>query len=26
MANQVENISELLFGFLTRDKPVKSFT
>lgn len=25
MANQVENISELLFGFLTRDKPVKSF-
>ena len=25
MANQIENISELLFGFLTRDKPVKSF-
>jgi predicted transposase YbfD/YdcC len=25
MANQIENISELLFGFLARDKPVKSF-
>ena len=25
MANQIENISELLFGFLTCDKPVKSF-
>jgi predicted transposase YbfD/YdcC len=26
MANQLENISELLFGFKCRDKPVKSFT
>lgn len=26
MANQLENISELLFGFHCRDKPVKSFT
>ena len=25
MTNQIENISELLFGFLTRDKPVRSF-
>ncbi len=24
MANQIENISELLFGFCPRDKPVKS--
>jgi hypothetical protein len=26
MANQLENISELLFGFSNRDQPVKSFT
>jgi hypothetical protein len=25
MANQIENISEFIFGFLTRDKPVKFF-
>ena len=24
MANQIENISELLFGFFPSDKPVKS--
>lgn len=26
MANQIEKLSELLFGFWARDKPVKSFT
>jgi len=26
MANQIDNLSQLLFGFSSRDEPVKSFT